>query len=467
MQIVWAKIVAFTLKKQLFYKNILSALQLNLFDLSLQLNGFPIKKAKRDLSQIQNLNDKAYALYLETRKKVILNFHLGHNNYYRTLTKDKTISDWNSVPVMTKRDLQKPLKDRLSSGFHIKDVYVNKTSGSSGDPFIFAKDNYCHALTWAIIQDRFSWFNLDFNRSKQARFYGIPLDKKGYYKERFKDLLSNRFRFSIFDLSETAFESCLNKFRSYPFEYINGYTSAIVQFAKFLNGKHINLKDNCPTLTACVVTSEMLFEEDKQLMERVFGVPVINEYGASELDLIAFQNPSGDWQINSESLFVEILDEHDKSVPFGQEGRVIITSLYNKAHPFIRYEIGDLGILSPKSTLQCPVLEKLIGRTNDIAILPSGKKAAGLTFYYVTKSIIEDDGNVKEFIIEQIELDTFKIIYSSESPISESKKDTIKNEMESYLEKGLTIQFERQEQMKRSKSGKLKQFSSLIKTNHI
>jgi phenylacetate-CoA ligase len=38
-----------------------------------------------------------------------------------------------------------------------------------------------------------------------------------------------------------------------------------------------------------MVTSEMLFEDDKMLLEK-FGIPIVNEYGASELDLIAFQN---------------------------------------------------------------------------------------------------------------------------------------------------------------------------------
>ncbi len=200
-------------------------------------------------------------------------------------------------------------------------------------------------------------------------------------------------------------------------------------------------------------------------MEKQFGVPVINEYGASELDLIAFQNPKGEWQMNSETLFVEILDADDNVLPHGEEGRIVITSLYNKAHPFIRYDIGDIGVLSKKSTIKNPILEKLIGRTNDIAILPSGKKAAGLTFYYITKSIVEDDGNVKEFVIEQLEKDTFKIKYVSEEPLTEPKIKIITTEMEHYLESGLTIVFERQERLQRSKSGKLKQFSSLIKQN--
>lgn len=435
---------------------------MNLFNLSLKLNGFPIKEAKSVLSSVQDLNEEEFHDYVENQKALIVNYHLKYNSFYKSVFKDAKFSNWNTVPIITKRDLQQPLIDRLSEGFSPKNVYINKTSGSSGNPFVFAKDKFCHALTWSVIQNRFGWFDLDFNSSKQARFYGIPLDKKGYYKERFKDVLSRRFRFSVYDLSDTAFENHLKNFRCINFDYINGYTSSIVQFAKFLERKELILKTICPTLKACVVTSEMLFEDDKYLMEKQFGIPVINEYGASELDLIAFQNPKDKWIVNSETLFVEIVDDHDQVLPYGKEGRVIITSLYNKAHPFIRYDIGDIGILSKESTVQKPQLQKLIGRTNDIVILPSGKKAAGLTFYYITKSIIEDDGKVKEFIIEQLDLQTFKIIYVGNEALSDKHTQTIIKEMETYLEKGLNIIFERQSNLKRSKSGKLKQFSSLM-----
>ncbi|WP_299393617.1 phenylacetate--CoA ligase family protein [uncultured Gelidibacter sp.] len=435
---------------------------MNLFDLSLKLNGFPIKEAKSVLTTIQQLEASAFHDYVEQKKENIVQYHLEHNPFYKSLFKSKTYTTWEVVPIMTKRDLQQPLTNRLSNGFSENNVYVNKTSGSSGDPFVFAKDKFCHALTWSIIKDRFGWHNLDTNTSVQARFYGIPLDKKGYYKERFKDALGKRYRFSVFDLSDSALEKCFEKFKSTDFDYINGYTSAIVQFAKYLKQRDVILKTYCPTLKACVVTSEMLFDDDKLLMEQQFGVPVINEYGASELDLIAFQNQKNEWIVNSETLYVEIVDDKDQVLPYGEEGRVVITSLYNKAHPFIRYEIGDIGILSKDSTLQKPLLQKLIGRTNDIAKLPSGKKAAGLTFYYITKSIIEDDGNVKEFIIEQLDLQTFKIIYVSAVTLSEKQTDIISREMEHYLEKGLQILFERQPQLKRSKSGKLKQFSSLL-----
>jgi len=433
-----------------------------LFDFSLQINGFPMQKAKAELRKIQAIPEQEFETFIENKKQEIVDYHLKNNSSYQKFVGRTNFQNWNDLPIMTKKDFQKTLIERLSKGFSSTTIYVNKTSGSSGDPFIFAKDKFSHALTWAIIINRFGWHGIDFNSSYQARFYGIPLDFIGNKKERFKDFLTNRFRFSIFDLSDTILEGFLKKFETKKFDYINGYTSSIVLFAKFLQQKNIVLKSICPTLKVCVVTSEMLFEEDKILLEKQFGIPVVNEYGASELDLIAFQNPDGEWQVNSETLFVEILDDKNNVLPYGKEGRVVITSLFNKAHPFIRYDIGDIGILDEKSTPKKPILQQLIGRTNDVAILPSGKKSPGLTFYYVTKSIIEDDGNVKEFVIKQTKIDTFDIEYVSQTELNLEQIQKIEAAIGLYLEKGLIFTFIRKEKLERSKSGKLKQFVSSL-----
>jgi phenylacetate-CoA ligase len=437
-----------------------------LFDLTLQINGFPMKEAKDELSKIVAFSEKEHQVFIENKKEEIVAFHLQNNPFYRELVGSKNSKNWNDLPVLNKQNLQKPLSERLSKGYSTKNSYINKTSGSSGDPFIFAKDKYSHAMTWASNIYRFGWYGIDFNSSYQARFYGIPMDFIGNKKERFKDLLSHRFRFSIFDLSDAVLEGFLKHFRTKKFDYINGYTSSIVLFAKFLQKKDIILSAICPTLKACMVTSEMLFEEDKILLEKQFGIPIVNEYGASELDLIAFQSLSlgtnGEWLVNSETLFVEILDDKNQVVPNGTSGRIVITSLFNKAHPFIRYDIGDIGILDEKSTLKKPILKKLIGRTNDVAILPSGKKSPGLTFYYVTKSFIEDDGNVKEFIIKQTKIDFFEIEYVSEIELNLAQIQKIKKAIELYLESGLNFKFTRKETLERSNRGKLKQFKSML-----
>lgn len=427
------------------------------------MSGFPIKKAMKEFEEIVKIPEKDYQKYIVNKKKEIVEFHLQNNSFYCTLNKGKSFNSWNELPVLTKKDLQKPLKERLSNGYLEKNVFVNKTSGSSGDPFIFAKDKKAHAITWASILHRFGWYGIDFNSSYQARFYGIPLDFYGYYKERLKDFLSHRYRFPIFDLSEKVLDTILIQFKNKKFNYINGYTSSIVLFGKYLQEKNIILTDVCPTLKICMVTSEMLFEDDRKMLEKYLGIPIINEYGASELDLIAFENPKGEWQVNTETIFVEILDENNLPVPHGKEGKIVITSLYNFAHPFIRYEIGDIGIIDEKSTLKNVYLKKLIGRTNDFAVLPSGKKSPGLTFYYVTKSIIKDDGNVKEFIIRQKKIDHFEIDYVSSTELNEIQIKEIEKSIAEYLEPGLVFTYNRKTILERTKSGKLKQFQTDIK----
>ena len=436
---------------------------MKLFDLSLKFAGFPIKEAQNHLEQILDVSEADYQIFINQKKNEIVEFHLKHNPFYGELCNGKNVKNWYELPVLTKANLQQPLSQRLSEGFEEKNLFINKTSGSSGTPFVFAKDKYAHALTWANIIQVFGEHNIDFNSDFQARFYGIPKDLVGNKKERLKDFLSNRYRFSVFDLSTSALEEILNDFRRKKFTYINGYTSSIVLFAKFLETKNIILKEICPTLKSCFVTAEMLFDDDKILLQKQFGVPIINEYGASELGIIAFQNPYDEWRVNAETLFVEILDDNNQPVLLGTEGKIVVTSLYNKAHPFIRYEVGDRGILDEKSTAKKPILKKLIGRTNDFAVLPSGKKAAGLTFYYITKSIIEDDGNVKEFVIKQTEIDTFEIEYVSSKLLEKNQINKIKQAITNYLEPNLTVIFCRKEYLERSKSGKLKQFVSLIK----
>ena len=435
---------------------------MNWFKISLQLNKFPINRAQKLLQEIQKIPEEEYLPYLEKQRKEIVEYHLINNPYYQAFFGNKYFNDWEDVPVMQKSDLQRPLKQRLSNSFSRVNSYVGKTSGSSGHPFIFAKDRFCHALTWAEFIDRYHWIDINLNQSLQARFYGIPLDFYGNLTERFKDRVSLRRRFNVFDLSEKKMLEFLERFRKADFDYINGYTSAIVLFAKYLEKHQFVLKEICPSLKVCIVTSEKLFDKDRALIERSFGVPVVNEYGASEVGLISFENSRQEWIVNSESLFIEILDENNRVLPFGEEGRIVITSLYNKAHPMIRYEIGDTGALSKNSTWKRPVLENLTGRTNDVARLANGKVVPGLTFYYVTKSIIEDAGSIKEFVIIQTEADVFKIEYVSEKEFSPLQHQKILAAIETFVGKNLKVNFERKDVLVRNKSGKLKQFTSLI-----
>lgn len=430
---------------------------MNLTNLSLLLNNFPMLKARRVLNAIDKISVDNFEAYIEGKKNDIVAFHLKNNPFYQTLG-IKENWKWDDLPVLTKHDIQINIEDRLSK--NVKHIYIGKTSGSTGNPFYFAKDKFCHALTWANIETCFSAHGL--YGEKQARFYGIPKDKKGYYSARIKDFFLNRYRFNVFDLSDEAFNKWVQEFSTNKYVYLNGYTTVLISFAKYLRVKGLVLNTLCPTLKSCVVTSEMCFNEDKILMEEFFGVKVVNEYGASELDLIAFQNKQYEWLLNTQTLFIEILDKHNQPVKEGEMGRVVATSLYNKANPFIRYDLGDSAIIEKVNSKKI-ILKKLLGRNEDLVKLPSGKIAPGLTLYYVTKSIMEKNFFIKEIKVIQIKLDTFDIEYTSQYELSTQQKTEIEHALFKYLEPNLKLNFIQKSVLERSNSGKLKQFTSLIK----
>ncbi|MGB3775051.1 MAG: phenylacetate--CoA ligase family protein [Leeuwenhoekiella sp.] len=435
---------------------------MNLFDLSLRLSGYPIKAAREQLQSLHGQNAEEHNSYTERQKFEIAQYHLENNRFYQNFTGITEINSWESLPILRKPNLQLPYESLLSSGFKKQNIYLGKTSGSSGEPFIFAKDKWCHALSWASFYLHYKSRNIDLSGDRQARFYGIPLRGKLKYVEIFKDFVANRSRFPVFDLSTRTFENSLAKFEKTPFSYINGYTSSILLFTKFLRDKNIILKDCCPSLKGCIVTSEMLFENDRLFLNHQLGVPIINEYGASEAGLIGFENDRNQLIIDEKLLFVEVVDDAGKSLPYGEKGNILITSLYNKAQPFIRYAIGDLGILDRDKESGKLYFKKLSGRNNDNVKLPNGTTLPGLAFYYITKTAMETSANVKEFVAAQTSLKAIEIIYVSDRPLNAKEKNNVGKAVRDYLGGEFHTSYKQVETLKRGNNGKLKQFICLV-----
>lgn len=424
----------------------------------LKLKGYALEKAREEIVYVESLSTFERAQRTEDLKSRIVKHHLKVNPLYKRLVRQAP-SQWSDLPIIQKSDLQRPLPEVVSSGIEKGQLYMSNTSGSSGHPFFFAKDKYAHALTWAFILEHYRKLNID-TGDLQARFYGIPLDSISYWKELLKDFLLKRVRFPVFDMGDENLERFLGVFRKRKIKFVYGYTNSIVLFSKFLIKKGVLLKDICPMLSLCIVTSEVCIEEDRFLIQQAFGVPVYREYGASELDVIAIEDQRGRWSVNESNLYIEVLSEDGKVLPAGEEGRLVITSLHNKAMPFIRYDIGDIGVLDEDANGL--MIKKLSGRVNDTILLPSGKKSPGLTFYYVSRSILESSGVLKEFIIRQTAVDSFEFDMVSGRALDEHEIRDIRAKMNQYLEPGLKLTINRVDKISRPASGKIKHFYSEI-----
>ncbi len=434
-------------------------MKLGFFNTTLQLKGFPIKMACCAYGDLRSLPGDELIKWVDQKKWEIFNYHLKENSQYQHILDGREITSWEQVPVLTKKFFQSAERP-VSKPFEGESLYWSKTSGSSGVPLFFAKDKWAHALTWADIIYRFGELGLSYGQDLQARFYGMPLEGMTYYKEKLKDALSRRKRFIVHDMSEEVLDRYICSFKRKPFDYIYGYTNSILLFCRFLDKQGINLSQACPTLKACVVTSEVCTDHDKDYIHQVLGLPVYNEYGCSEFGVLALHNKHNEWEITGVNDFVEILDDDNRPVPDNQVGKIVVTSLNNKAMPFIRYEIGDRGSICHENGKV--ILKSLEGRLNDVLELPSGKVVPGFTLYYVLKAIMEKFEGLKEYKIWQTEKDHLLFQIVSDNPVSDELRIKIENVVEKYLEKGIKATIENVEKIDRTSAGKMKHFESLL-----
>lgn len=417
----------------------------------LKLKGYPLNQAERKLNQLKLLDAKAFEDWQEKKRWEIFRFHALHNPFYKTIVKGTDLSDWNSIPTMEKGDFQGKLKDRISLPYRNVSNYIANTSGSSGHPFYYAKDKFCHAITWALIKSRYAEVGVSLS-DLQGRFYGVPLEWRGNVIEYVKDRVMNRIRFPVFDLSDKALARVLNQITKNKVRYLYGYTSSLVIFARYLLQQEMVLKEYCPELKVCIVTSEVCTPDDTKILSSGFGVRIINEYGASELGIMAFENSPGELLGSDELIYFET------HVNDTGNHELLCTSLFNEAFPIIRYKIGDLVMLEKRDGRT--YVKQIEGRTNDLIHLPSGRVAAGLTFYYISRSILESSGVLREFIIRQQSLNSFVFDIVSDRKLTGEEEKLIIEKTHLYLEAGLEVKFNYVQKIQRPTSGKIKHFYS-------
>lgn len=157
---------------------------------------------------------------------------------------------------------------------------------------------------------------------------------------------------------------------------VEGYPTSLTLLAEALE-QHGGM----PYRPRLVMTrGEVLHAETRAQLERVFGCQVADLYNCEEVGNVAWSCPhdSRRWHINTDTCIVEIVDADGAPLPPDTEGRVLLTSLFGRAMPFLRYEIGDRAALALPALCSCgvvgPTLTNLSGRDDDFLLLPDGRR---------------------------------------------------------------------------------------------
>jgi phenylacetate-coenzyme A ligase PaaK-like adenylate-forming protein len=116
-----------------------------------------------------------------------------------------------------------------------------------------------------------------------------------------------------------------------------------------------------------VTTSETLVPGQRTVITAAFGAPIVDQFGSSE-GLMGWTAPNDDvFVFNSDLCIVELVDGENRPVPPGvPSAKVLLTNLYNRTQPLIRYELTDSFVQQPDSPDHGHLRAKVRGRADEI-----------------------------------------------------------------------------------------------------
>jgi len=359
-----------------------------------------------------------------------------------------------SFPLLTKDIFRADPESFIADNADRAQLIANNSGGSSGNPISFFMDRFTVEQYEAARWRGLSWYGIT-PGSRCLMIWGNPfdLDKMAMRQFRLTErYLKNRRIIPAYALDPVAMKNHLRLIKRYRPEYLYGYSGALTQFARLMLEQ--GLKLSLP-LKAVVSTSETLYPYQRELLEKAFFAPVVNEYGARDGGIIAYQCPCGSLHLSAENLIAQVVDIQSKApLSPGEKGLLILTDLHNYVQPRIRYQLGDEVALSP-DPCACgrvlPVLDEVLGREDAIFVTIEGRLVHGVAFANCIKRVQE----VEAFQIIQSAPDKAKVLLVTRDGLEPPGLKSVKNDYQVLLP-GTKISYELVESIPPAASGKIR-----------
>lgn len=393
--------------------------------------------------------EELQTIQLEKLRK-LLEFSVNNSPYYKELFKEvgfdinrdfSSLSDLKKIPVITKKDLiSRNSEIHTINDIKFKKIFISETSGSSGEPLMFKKDERWDSFNRASIARGLSWFNVDVSEFN-GYCWGYSFSFKAKIKTMLLDLLMNRFR--CFKYTDASIDKFIR--RSKRASYISGYSSMIYEMAKRVNSRNLTI-DNLKLVKG---TSEKIYDHYQNEVIQAFGSKMISEYGSAESGIIAFECPHGSMHINEETCIVEVID-----------GEIIVTNLIGYSFPTIRYKLGDYVSISDQKC-KCgrnhSIISDVLGRIGKNIVGLNDSTYPSLTLYYIFKSLALEFDISLNYTAVQNEVGSLDI-YIQES-VNEECLRHIKKLSNDYFDMNINVNIKDNSNI-HSKEKKLKDFES-------
>jgi phenylacetate-CoA ligase len=374
--------------------------------------------------------------------------------YYRKLFDElallpadiRTRDDLKKLPTLTKDDIRRNFEDLVSRNFSDFRPGLVTTSGSTGRKLEFYLDQQAREKEYALIQRQLGWFGVGAN-ARTANFRGDLVHgfARGTARPYEYNPMKKEMSFSTFELGPRELDAFLTVLGRFHPVVVKGFPSALYTLARHAQKRRVVLPRSVKVV---LVSSEMVQDGMTQLIERAFGAPLIDWYGASEYLISAGQCPvRRGLHFNEDFGLVELLDESGRDVGPGERGRIVATGLFNYSMPFIRYEQEDLAV---RATDDCAcgrelmLIDRIEGRKSDTLFATDGREIPHSAFLHYWKHIIEGQiGDVLYAQTVQVSRDQFVIRMVFDDPIDAPRsRAIIEREVKKLLGVDASIRFE-------------------------
>jgi phenylacetate-coenzyme A ligase PaaK-like adenylate-forming protein len=312
-----------------------------------------------------------------------------------TLSKDELMESFDELVTDPRLRLDNLLEhlDRVEGDeLYLGEYRVMTSSGSSGRKAVFVYDRVGWSGCLAMFLRRSDWTGMRprLPRLRLAFIGGAVSTHMSRRAGQSLDIGLHR----LLPLSVTQplpqLVALLNDFQP---NHLNGYPSVMALLAEEQVAGRLRVQPE-----AIFTNSEPLSPNLRARLEQSFGVRPYNFYATTE-GLYGHDCPQGSMHLFDDMCVVENVDEENRPVPPGEIGaRLLVTNLFSRIQPLIRFDVSDLVAFDPEP---CPCgrtlarVRSLEGRAEEVL------EVDGVTVHPMQFALVTADPAVREFQVVQ------------------------------------------------------------------
>jgi phenylacetate-coenzyme A ligase PaaK-like adenylate-forming protein len=389
-----------------------------------------------------------------------------------------TEADLAGLPIMTKRDMMHDfdhvvtnpaltletinayLEDGPGETFLLDQYRVIVTGGSSGTRglFVYGWEEWLEFAHLASRWESRGRAEVPAGAPMTSLFSTNPLHVSGALNAFFDSVSSGKGRSAITYLPVTMpIPEIVKRLNEAPPVVLQGYPSAVRLLALEAEAGRLHI---CPVeVSTC---GEQLTEETRRVVREVWGAEIYDIWGCSE-GVYAFPcEAARGMHLPDDLAIVEPVDLDGNIVAPGvQADKILVTSLYNKTQPLIRYEVTDsLRVLQEPCECGCAHrrIDALAGRTDGFFFYEGG---IALHCLGMVEALTGADG-VAEFQVTQTPHGADVIVVPRDASDLEAVRLRIVGMMKQAGLEDPRVNLTRATTVDRLWSGKTKQFKPLV-----